>query len=200
MHGRGRYWAAACAITIAAVALTACGGEDIDEAALSVPQAPQTIATEQGPRALAFDGTHLWVTLYGVQTVAKYTLDGENVGNYKAGAFPRALAFDGTHMWVGNSSENTITKMALDGEALQTVSIGTPDTSPSALAFDGASIWVAASWGNSVSKVNLDGSVVKTVRVPGYHPSLGRSLMTAVRFGWRAWAAIWWTDWTERAS
>ena len=98
---------------------------------------PQVIETEQGPRSLAFDGEHVWTTLYGVQTVAKYTLDGRNVGNFKAGKYPRALAFDGKHMWVGNSAENTITKLSLDGEVLDTVSIGTPDTSPAALTFDG---------------------------------------------------------------
>ena len=64
---------------------------------------PQTIETEQGPRALAFDGEHVWVTLYGAQTVAKYRLDGTNVANFAAEEYPRALAFDGEHMWVGNS-------------------------------------------------------------------------------------------------
>ena len=155
-------------IVTSLLAVNACGFLLKDEEVTSIPQ---TIETEQGPRSFAFDGEYVWVTLYGAQTIAKYGVDGQNVANYKAGAYPRALAFDGENMWVGNSSENTITKLGLNGEVLDTVSIGTPDTSPSALVFDGESIWVAASWGNSVTKVNLYGSVVKTVRIPGYHPS-----------------------------
>ena len=155
-------------IVASLLAVNACGFLLKDEEVTSIPQ---TIETEQGPRSFAFDGEYVWVTLYGAQTIAKYSVDGQNVANYKAGAYPRALAFDGENMWVGNSSENTVTKLSLDGEILDTVSIGTHDTSPAALVFDGESVWVAASWGNSVTKVNLDGSVVKTVRIPGYHPS-----------------------------
>ena len=155
-------------IVASLLAVNACGSLLRNEEVTSIPQ---TIETEQGPRSFAFDGEYVWVTLYGAQTIAKYSVDGQNVANYKAGAYPRALAFDGENMWVGNSSENTVTKLSLDGEVLDTVSIGTHDTSPAALVFDGESVWVAASWGNSVTKVNLDGSVVKTVRIPGYHPS-----------------------------
>ena len=127
---------------------------------------PQIIETVQGPRALAFDGEHVWVVFFGAETVAKYSVDGRNIASFSTDSYPRALAFDGEHMWVGKSAENAVIKLSLDGELVDTVSIGTPDTSPVALVFDGESIWVAASWGNSVSKVNLDGTVVRTVRIP----------------------------------
>ena len=127
---------------------------------------------------MAFDGEHVWVTLYGVETVAKFRLDGRNVGNFRAGGLPRALAFDGQHIWVGNISENTISKMGLYGEVLDTVRIGTPDTSPSALVFDGESIWVAASLGNSVVKLDADGAVVGEYAV-------GRWPTAALVAGWQ---------------
>ena len=54
---------------------------------------------------MAFDGEHVWVTLYGARTIAKYELDGTNAANFAADEYPRALAFDGKHMWVGNSAK-----------------------------------------------------------------------------------------------
>ena len=128
-----------------------------------------TFDTEQGPRSFAFDGEHLWVTLYGVQNVSKFDLQGRNKGTFKAGKYPRALAYDNKNIWVGNSGENTGSKHSLDGILLDTIQVGNHDTAPAALAFDGQHIWVAASWGNSVSKIQLDGSVEKTVQVPGFH-------------------------------
>ena len=98
-------------IVASLLAVNACGFLLKDEEVTSIPQ---TIETEQGPRSFAFDGEYVWVTLYGAQTIAKYSVDGQNVANYKAGAYPRALAFDGENMWVGNSSENTITKLRIE--------------------------------------------------------------------------------------
>ena len=94
----------------------------------------ETFETEQGPRSLVFDGEHMWVTIFGEQTVDKYSHEGENLGTFKAGPFPRALAFDGESIWVANSGDNSISKLSQDGELLDTVVIGTSNTTPSALA------------------------------------------------------------------
>ena len=56
----------------------------------------------EGPRAMMFDGDHIWATHLADSTVSKWSLDGTLVGTYSAGNRPRSLAFDGENVWVAN--------------------------------------------------------------------------------------------------
>lgn len=122
------------------------------------------------PRALAFDGTHLWV---GHSTgVTKLANDGTLLGTFLAGRGVTfgALAFDGKSVWAAYfSSEKTeygwvrartVYKLALDGTLLATVGVG---DGPRALVFDGQSIW--AGHQGAVSKLTQDGMVLGTFKV-----------------------------------
>lgn len=87
---------------------------------------PQTIETEQGPRALAFDGEHLWVGNSAENSVLRLSLDGEVVDTVSIGTpdrSPAALLFDGESIWVAASWGNSVAKINLDGTVVRTVRI-----------------------------------------------------------------------------
>ena len=54
---------------------------------------PQTIETIQGPRALAFDGEHVWVVFFGAETVAKYSVDGRNIASFSTDSLSTRAGF-----------------------------------------------------------------------------------------------------------
>jgi YVTN family beta-propeller protein len=61
---------------------------------------------------VAFDGTHLWVTNTGDDTVTKIRAsDRTIVATTPVGDAPKGIAFDGTQVWVANSASGTVTKL-----------------------------------------------------------------------------------------
>ena len=52
---------------------------------------------------IAFDGTNMWVTNRGDDTVTKLSPAGAMLGTFAVGSDPVGIAFDGTHMWVAGS-------------------------------------------------------------------------------------------------
>jgi YVTN family beta-propeller protein len=104
---------------------------------------PRTYRVGVNPEGVAFDGTSIWVTNLGSNTVTKITVaTGAVVGTYRVGDRPQGVVFDGTNIWVANFASNTVTKLvAATGAVVGTYSgVG---FEPYALAFDGANIWVA---------------------------------------------------------
>src|SRR5262249_48307472 len=102
-----------------------------------------------GPTGLAFDGSDLWVTNSGANTVTRLRInDGTVLGTAPTGTGPRALAFDGANMWVVNQTSNNVTKIRCSDRAvLGTFNVG---TSPVWAVFDGANIWVSNNGSNNV--------------------------------------------------
>jgi len=94
-----------------------------------------------GPRAVAFDGTHIWAANGFSASVTKLRAsDGAVVGTFPCGNLPWGIAFDGTNIWVANLIDDTVTKLrASDGLTVGTYSVG---RNPIGVAFDGANIWV----------------------------------------------------------
>ena len=111
-----------------------------------------------------FDGTSIWVVVYGEGVTKLDPSDGSQLGRVSI-AFPKALAFDGTKIWV-TSLGSVIAALADNGRVVGTVSVG---DIPSGIAFDGRQIWVANSGDNSVSILSArDGDYLRTIRVePG---------------------------------
>ena len=63
------------------------------------------------PRAMVFDGFHIWVVNEGDNTVTKLRAwDGAVIGTYPTGNSPRAIVFDGAHVWVANYDDDTLSK------------------------------------------------------------------------------------------
>ena len=99
--------------------------------------------SQSAPSGLAFDGTSMWISAFGDNTVVKMALDGSVLGTYSVGSGPKPLVFDGANIWVGNTGSNTVTKLrASDGSLLDTFDV---DGSPTCLVFDGANVWVGTS-------------------------------------------------------
>ena len=99
--------------------------------------AVQTIPGIHSPRAITYDGEHIWVANIGKDTVTKMTADGHIAGSYSVGSGPKALEFDGEHIWVANNGESSVTKLNLDGNTVGTYPIGGGYTAPTALLYDG---------------------------------------------------------------
>ena len=113
-----------------------------------------------GPYAVAFDGTHLWVTNLGGNSVTELNAsDGSWVRTLSGGSYgfnnSRGVAFDGTHLWVTNVGGNSVTELnASDGSWVRTLSGGSYGFNGSYyIAFDGTHVWVTNYSGNSVTKI-----------------------------------------------
>ena len=85
------------------------------------------VATGNGPAALAFDGTNIWVADVNDRTVSKlYPLDGSVLGTYPlaSNSQPMALAFDGQNLWVSEYPSGVV-KLRADGT--QAASVAAPN-------------------------------------------------------------------------
>jgi YVTN family beta-propeller protein len=61
---------------------------------------------------VAFDGTNIWVTNSGSNTVTKLLAStGQVLGTFSVGTAPLGIAFDGANIWVANSGSNTVSKL-----------------------------------------------------------------------------------------
>jgi YVTN family beta-propeller protein len=101
-------------------------------------------------RALAFDGTNIWVTNYTSGYVFKINAAQASIAAVipSGGNHPAGIAFDGNSVWVANQ-DGPVTQI-LPGGATRTH--GSHQLCPSAVAFDGVNIWVSNSISNTVSK------------------------------------------------
>ena len=117
------------------------------------------IPVESNPTAAAFDGTHLWITNSGSDSVSKIDITTNKVvATVRVGINPWDIVFDGTHLWVTNLVDNTVSKInAATHQVADTIAVG---RSPHGLAFDGAHIWVANMVDNKLSKIDAVTNVV----------------------------------------
>src|SRR5262245_53898873 len=107
---------------------------------------------------LLYDGSNMWVTDGGDNTIKKLDGGGAILQSIPLPADPNQPAFDGTNIWVPNSN-NSITVIRVKGAlgnplpqpfVLATLT-GNGLNSPSSAAFDGQRILVTNNGGNSVS-------------------------------------------------
>jgi hypothetical protein len=123
------------------------------------------------PRAIAFDGTHLWVPNYSGNSITEFNAsDGSWVRTLSGAPYgfnsPDGILFDGTHVWVANQGGNSVTELnASDGSFVQTLSGGSYGFGdPLDFAFDGTHLWVSNWTGDSVTELNAsDGSWIQTI-------------------------------------
>jgi hypothetical protein len=125
---------------------------------------PQRFPVGNGPEAVAFDGTYLWVTNQFDDTVTKMSADGSILGAYPVGEQPLGVATDGISVWVANHDSNTVSRLdALDGRLLGTFNVG---QGPGGIAYYEGRLVVANRTSNNVMRVNaLTGVIEWTTRV-----------------------------------
>ena len=132
-----------------------------------------TVTGLNGPIAVAFDGTYIWVANNGGSgTVSKINPDtGTVIGDPIAvGTGPHGVAFDGTNIWVTNRASNTVSKIDPD---TGTVTAPVTDLNrPVGVAFDGTYIWVTNNAGTgTVSKIDpVTNAVIGTPIAVGSYP------------------------------
>jgi len=104
-----------------------------------VPIRAQTFPVGKQPWVTVFDGTNIWISNRGDNTVSKLSLsDGAILATYPVGSAPTGIVFDGANIWAANLNSNNVTKLrASDGAWLGTFAVG---TQPHELVFDGANI------------------------------------------------------------
>lgn len=121
----------------------------------------------EGPLALAFDGSSLWVANKEGKSLVQMdpralqvetTLDLEGA--------PLALIFDGRWLWVALGDLGQVIQVDPQSASIMTrVDVG---ADPSALLFDGESLWAAAPKAERVIRVRVsDASVIQTISVEG---------------------------------
>lgn len=131
----------------------------------SANQSGASVTVGGSPYGVAFDGSSLWVSNAGNNTVSKIRAsDGTILGTFPVGSNPRLVEFDGANIWVANFGSNTVTKLsASDGTVLATITVG---NNPWGLAFDGTNIWVACYGSDAVYKLRpSNGTILGTVAV-----------------------------------
>ena len=111
-----------------------------------------TFATGSNPTGVAFDGTALWVTNFGADTVSRINTTTGTRTDFPTGANPREVAFDGANIWVVNRNGISVTMInPATGATIGTLATG---NIPNGLAFDGTSIWVANFGSDMVSRID----------------------------------------------
>jgi len=122
------------------------------------------ISVGTNPNFVAFDGTSIWVTNEGSNSVTKINPASNTVvGTYSVGSGPRGVVFDGTYIWVANYLANTVSKLdPSSGGTLGTFSVGSGPWNVAVNTND-HTIWVSNRNSNNVMKLNQSGSVLLTV-------------------------------------
>lgn len=138
-----------------------------DSSSTAVASAKDTmLKLDLAPRALAFDGEHVWVasSLERGDTLAKIRAsDGEVIRIIPFDGRPAALAFDGEHIWVANASNDTVAKINPGDESLvESYSPGGPD-----VWFAAGNIWVASPDASYIRIIKYDpaGTVSDAYRI-----------------------------------
>ena len=94
------------------------------------------------PGGILFDGSYIWVTDTGDNTLKKLDVDGTILQSVTVGTFPLRPVFDGTNIWVPNANSSTVTVVrASTGAVIATLS-GNNLAGPLEAAFDGERILI----------------------------------------------------------
>jgi YVTN family beta-propeller protein len=127
-----------------------------------------TFSVGTSPKAITFDGTHIWVANSGSGNVSELDpSSGATLNTVTVGTAPVALCFDGQNIWVANSGSNNVSRINATTLTVNTFNAG---VAPSGLAFDGNRVWVTNYSSDSVAVLNVvDGSLAFSAST-GSHP------------------------------
>jgi YVTN family beta-propeller protein len=71
-----------------------------------------TFAVGTNAERLAFDGSNIWISNRGSNTVTELRAKtGAVVGTFPVGTAPIGVAFDGANIWVANNLVNPVSKL-----------------------------------------------------------------------------------------
>ncbi len=121
-----------------------------------------TILVGKHPYAVSSDGTHVWVTNSGENTVSEIeAASGAVVDTIPVGADPTGVSADGTHVWVANLGEPTVSEIdAASGVVVNTIPVGADAYGVSS---DGTHVWVTHPGAETVSEIEASTGTVLAV-------------------------------------
>jgi YVTN family beta-propeller protein len=111
------------------------------------------------PLAVLSDGSNLWVSNNGSNSVSKVQEStGTVLATVSVGKQPEGLAYDGTNVWVANYGSNSVS--VINVASASVVATYAAGTYPGALAYDGSHIWVSSYGTNTLTVLNQSNGVV----------------------------------------
>jgi len=124
-----------------------------------------TITVGTNPSVAISNGTYVWVTNGGSNTVSKIQIStGTVVATIAVGTGPAGISIDTNYIWVANldnGSGNTVTKINISTDAvISTITVG---TGPIGISSDGTYVWVTNVVSNNVSRITISTSAVTTI-------------------------------------
>jgi YVTN family beta-propeller protein len=142
------------ALAASCVAVSSAGAKEVIK----------TITVGSVPRAVSSDGTHVWVTDWGENTVSEIEASsGKVINTIKVGEKPYGVSSDGTHVWVTNLADGTVSEIeASSGKVINTIEVG---ESPFSVSSDGSHVWVTNE-PKTVSEIEASSAkVINTIKV-----------------------------------
>ena len=116
----------------------------------TIPWTTTTVTIGETLRGIAWDGSNIWVTDFGPDTLMKLDAAGSVLQTVTVGLNPSYLLFDGTNLWVPGVAGKLTVVRASTGAVLATLT-GNGLTQSSQAAFDGKRVLVTSANGNSLS-------------------------------------------------
>jgi hypothetical protein len=104
--------------------LRASTGATVGTYPVGINPNPVAGGTVPAGTGIVFDGTNIWVSNVGTNSVTKLLAStGATLGVYPVGTHPIGLAFDGVNIWVANNGSNNVTKIDPAGQTTATLSV-----------------------------------------------------------------------------
>jgi hypothetical protein len=126
-----------------------------------------------GCNQFAFDGEHMWVTVWGTGKAVKIRAsDMTVIGSYDVGSNANPIIFDGDEIWVASSDTlpGQITRIrASDGSHVSTIS--PVASSHWGMTFDGTNVWVTNTDTDNVTKIRASDNAVQGTFAVGDGPT-----------------------------
>jgi streptogramin lyase len=122
------------------------------------------------PFAITNDGTNVWVTNFGTNSVTKITVATHALNEYTGtGNNPCGIVLVGTNLWTCNSGSNSVSKITLAG-SITNYTDATLDN-PQDIASDGTNLWTCNYDNSSVSKILASNGTITTYTGLGSPPN-----------------------------
>ena len=147
-------------VLVAAVAVAACC---VGVSSAAAEEGIRSIPVGIHPAYVSSDGTHVWVTNNGEDTVSEIAVSsGTVIRTIPVGSGPVGVSSDGTHVWVANSVEDTVSEIeASSGTVIRTIPVG---GAPWGVSSDGTHVWVANEGEAAVNEIDASsGTLIRTI-------------------------------------
>jgi YVTN family beta-propeller protein len=100
-------------------------GNYVAEVAVNTCTILGTVGTGVNPIGVVFDGTYVWVSNYGSNSVTKINASTRAVvATYAVGSQPRGVTYDGLAVYVANYGSNSVTRLDKNSGASSTIPVG----------------------------------------------------------------------------